>query len=369
MKLVCNREKLWDAFQLAASVAPSRSPKEILTFVRLDATAEQVSLMATDMEVGVRVQVEGIEVQVPGKALLPVQRVGSILRESSDEQLHITTDDSGMVIKGTYSKFELPSANPDEFPPVVPFEETNFYNIPARMLKEMIRRTVFATDNESSRYALGGVLFEMGEEEITAVGTDGRRMARMIGKGSLIGKKVSSGSGTIIPTRALTLLERAISDKEESVDIAARANDVLVRTSRSVIYSRLVEGRFPNWRKVFPDREKSITIEGTVGPFYAALRQASIVTDAESRGIDFQFSNGSLILSGRTSNVGQSRVEFPIAYDGEPLQVTLDNRFVGDFLKVLEPENTFRIELGEAQEAVVFRTDDGYAYVVMPMSR
>ncbi len=369
MKLVCNREKLWAAFQLAASVAPSRSPKEILTFIRLDATPDQVTLMATDMEVGVRVNVEGIEIDVPGKALLPVQRMASILRESSDEQLSITADENGMVIKGTYSKFELPSANPDEFPPVVPFEETSFYSIPARMLKEMIKRTAFATDNESSRYALGGVLFELGDEDITAVGTDGRRMARMIGKGTVIGGKTNPGSNTIIPTRALTLIERAIGDKEETVDLAARSNDVLVRTSRCVIYSRLVEGRFPNWRKVFPERTNSINIDGTVGPFYAALRQASIVTDAESRGIDFQFGNGSLVLTARTSNIGQSRVEFPIAYDGTPIQATLDNRFVADFLKVLEPENTFHISLGEANEAVVFSTDDGYAYVVMPMSR
>jgi DNA polymerase-3 subunit beta len=131
----------------------------------------------------------------------------------------------------------------------------------------------------------------------------------------------------------------------------------------------LVEGRFPNWRKVFPSREDILTIECTVGPFYAALRQASIVTDAESRGIEFHFGAGSLILTAKTSNIGQSRVEFPIAYDGKDINVTLDNRFVGDFLKVLEPECTFKIELGGEQEAVVFMTDDGYAYVVMPMSR
>jgi DNA polymerase-3 subunit beta len=368
MKLVCNREKLWAAFQIAASVAPSRSPKEILTFIRMDANPDSVTLMATDMEVGIRVQVEGIEIEVPGKALLPVQRMASILRESSDEFIHIVTEDTGMMVKGNYSKFELPSANPDEFPPVVPFEESVYHVLPARMLKEMIRRTVFATDNESSRYALGGVLFEMGDEDITAVGTDGRRMARMVGKGTSVGGK-SNSNNTIIPTRALTLLERAIHDKEESVDVATRANDVLVRTSRCIIYSRLVEGRFPNWRKVFPSREDILTIECTVGPFYAALRQASIVTDAESRGIEFHFGAGSLILTAKTSNIGQSRVEFPIAYDGKDINVTLDNRFVGDFLKVLEPECTFKIELGGEQEAVVFMTDDGYAYVVMPMSR
>jgi DNA polymerase-3 subunit beta len=265
--------------------------------------------------------------------------------------------------------FKLPSANPDEFPTVAVFDENTYHEIPARLFKEMLRRTVFAADNESSRYALGGVLLEMQDEDVIAVGTDGRRLAKMEGKGVSVGGHRTTGMTTIVPTRAVTLLERAISDKDEKVEVAARSNDLLVRTPRFTIYTRLVEGRYPNWRMVFPKREDAVNIDGLVGQFFAATRQASIVADKDSRGIEFKFGEGSLVLSGRAANIGQSTVDFPISYDGPPITVMMDHRFVGDFFRVLEQDKQFRIEIGAGNEAAVFSTDDGYAYVVMPMAR
>ena len=85
---------------------------------------------------------------------------------------------------------------------------------------------------------------------------------------------------------------------------------------------------------------RSTKIDLTVGPVYSAVRQAAIVTSEESRGIDFTFGDGSLVLAGQTAEVGQSRIELPIAYDGHAISITLDPRFVIDFLKVLEPEKS-----------------------------
>ena len=93
--------------------------------------------------------------------MLPVGRFGSILRESSDEKLLIEVDAQGVKVKGERSEFNLPGGNPDEFPSVVSFTEEKYHKLPARLFKELIRRTLFATDTESSRYALGGVLLEM----------------------------------------------------------------------------------------------------------------------------------------------------------------------------------------------------------------
>ena len=286
MKIICQRESLTNAFALAASIAPSRSPKEILQNVKVTAASSKLTLSATDMEVGIRLEIEdGVEVETEGTALLPVARTMAILRESNDESLTIETDDSGIRITGSRSKFRLPGSNPDEFPAVAGFDEDKYHVVPTRLFREMVKRTVFATDPESSRYALGGVLLEMEESNVTAVGTDGRRLARMEGTGESIGGHQTSGMTTIVPTRAIQLMERAVSDKEETVDVAARNNDLLVRTSRAVIYSRLVEGRYPNWRQVLPNRTDAIQLDMTVGPLFAALRQAAIVTDMESRGI------------------------------------------------------------------------------------
>lgn len=356
------------AFQIAGSVAQTRSPKEVLQNVKIEVAEDKVTLMATDMETGIRIEVEGVEVETPGKALLSVARVGMILRESSDEQLVLESDGSSTLVKGQSSEFKLPSANPDEFPTVVGFEEEKYHEVSARLFAEMVRRTAFATDPDSSRFALGGVLLELSGENVLAVGTDGRRLARMTGTGKSVGEHETKGNSTIIPTRSLTLMERSIEDKDSTVHIASRDNDVLLRTSRCTIYSRLVEGRFPNWRQVIPDREEAAIIDVTVGPFYNVIRQAAIVADQETRGLDFEFGNGTLLLTANTADLGKSRVEMPIDYEGEPIKMKLDFRFIGDFLKVLESDTSFKLNVASSTQSALMTTEDGYAYVVMPMA-
>jgi DNA polymerase-3 subunit beta len=369
MKVTCDREALLAAFQTAAAVVPTRSPKPILQNIKLEVTDASAILLATDLEVGIRIQVPGIQAQVPGSAILPVLRFGSILRESSDATLRLEADGQATTVRGERSEFKLPAENPQEFPTVADFTDSAYHELSARALREMIRRTIFATDNESSRYALGGVLLEMGPDKITAVGTDGRRLAKMEVPARSEGGHQSGDSMTIVPTKAMQLIERAISDADAEIQLAARANDVLVRGPRATIYSRLVEGRFPKWRDVFPQRSGVSRVDLTVGPLYSAVRQAAIVTSEESRGVDFAFESGMLVLSGRVAEVGQSHVELPIAYDGPTISITLDPRYVSDFLKVLDPERVVTIELKDAESAAVCSTDDGYGYVIMPLAR
>jgi DNA polymerase-3 subunit beta len=369
MKATCNREKLQWAFQIAAMVAPSRSPKAILHNVKLELGDSGATLMATDMELGVRVEVEGIEVESPGAAVLPVDRFGPILRESTDEKLYLESDLRGTLIRGERSRFNLPGINPDEFPAVAEFGEEKYIEVSAALLRRLIERTIFATDTESSRYALGGILLEMDGKTITAVGTDGRRLAKMEGPATAVGGYEAGESMTIVPTRAMQLLDRALGDVEGDIQLAPRANDVLVKTPQVTVFSRLVEGRFPKWREVFPQRHESVKIELTVGPVHAAVRQAAIVASEESRGIDLTFGGGTLVMVGQTAEVGQSRVELPIPYDGEPIEITLDHRFLGDFLRVLGAEGSFTLDVKNAEEAALCCTDDGYGYVVMPLAR
>lgn len=359
-----------DAFSLAASIAPARSPKEILQNVKVTASGGKLTLTATDMEIGIRLEVEeGVEIEVEGTALLPVQRTMAILRESTDETLLLETDESGIQVSGSRSKFRLPGNNPDEFPPVVSFDEEKYHVIPSRAFRSMVRRTVFATDTDNSRFALGGVLLEMTGQGVTAVGTDGRRLACVESTGESVGQHETSGNSTIVPTRAIQLMERAVDDSEETVDVAARPSDLLLRTKSAVIYSRLVEGRYPNWRQVIPKRTDAIQLDMTVGPVFAALRQAAIVTDQESRGIDFTFGDGTLKLEASTKDIGQSQIELPVAYDGEPITLTMDHRYLADFCKVLDREATFMMEIESSSSPALMTTDDGYSYVIMPMSR
>ena len=168
-----------------------------------------------------------------------------------------------------FTQFKLPSEDPNEFPAIVDFGESKYHEVPARLLRELIHRTVFATDPESTRYALGGVLLEMGEQTIVAVGTDGRRLAKMEGPAISVGDHENSDSTSIVPTKAMQLIERAISPDDAEIRVAARANDILIKTERTLIYSRLVEGRFPKWQEVVPKRDGAVRLELPVGALHA----------------------------------------------------------------------------------------------------
>ncbi len=368
MKIKINRESFQRIFQIAAAVAPSRSPKVILQNVKLDVDKKQAIITATDMEVGVRLVVPDVEVTTPGSAVIPVSRMNMILRESNDEVMTIEADADKTLILGEHSRFELQGQNPDEFPEVASFDEKDYFEMQSGVLKELIKRTLFATDAESSRYALGGVLLEMEDKIITAVGTDGRRLAKMQGQIKKVGNPKTGESTTIVPSRAMQLMERILPDGDVTIQLAARANDLLLKEPHGIFYSRLVEGRFPKWRDVLPNRQDSNRIDIPVGPMYSALRQAAIVSSDESRGIDFNFKDGSLVLTNSTAEVGQSRIEMPVPFDGE-LAITLDHRYVADFLKVLQPDKTFTLDLENGEQAAYCSTDDNYGYVIMPLSK
>lgn len=368
MNITCSREQLLAAFSVAASVAPTRTPKAVLQNVKLDTTSGVALLMATDLEIGVRLELPGVEIETPGSVLLPVSRFGMILRESSDKQLRIRSEARGTTIRGERSEFKLPASNADEFPNTPSLEENRYHELPARAFRELIRRTIFATDTESTRYALGGVLLEFEDSKITAVGTDGRRLAKMEAPAQIVGDHRVQEGTTIVPSRSMQLIDRALDGIEGSVHVASRGNDILVRSERVTVRSPLVEGRFPRWRDVLPERTESVRIDLPVGPLYSALRQAAIVASEESRGIEFTFAEGSLVLAGLTAEVGQSRIELPIAYTGPALKISLDNRYVNDFLRVLDASKTVTLDVENPDAAALFTTEDGYTYVVMPMA-
>lgn len=371
MKIICQREPFSHAFQTAAAIAPSRSTKPVLQNLKFDAAEGVGILSGTDLEIGIRIQVTGLEVQAEGSALLPTDRFGSILRESPDEKLTIETDGRQIQVRGQQSQFQLPSVNPDEFPAIPEFGEERYHELAVPFFQELVRRTIFATDTESSRYALGGVLFELTEDHVTAVATDGRRLARQEGPGKSVGGHATGDNTVIVPTKAMQMIGRALDEASGIAQLAVRENDVLMRSGAATVYARLAEGRFPRWREVFPKHGEHdcVSFELPIGPFHNAVRQAAIVTSADRRGVEFSFGDGRVTLAAHGAEHGESHVELPVPYEGESMVISLDPRYLSDFLRVLSPDKTFTLELRGSKTAAVCVTEDGYGYVVMPLAR
>ena len=368
MQLTCDRNRFTHAFQSAAAAVPSRTPKDVLrnVFMHLDAGA--VELVGTDLEVAVRFSVDGVTTSSAGEVLLPTQQVSSILRELSEDEFEINVEEQMLMVRTSSSQFRLSSEDPLEFPPVPEFSESDYFRVPSSVFRQMIRRTSFATDVESTRYALGGILVEFEEGHVTLVATDSRRLAVATAACETQGHPQVPERTTVIPARAMSLLERSVADQAEYVDIAVRDSDVLMRSERCAIYSRLVEGRFPRYRDVIP-QETTITVPISVGPFHSAVRQAQIITDEESRGVDFLFSQNRLRLNSRAQDVGESHVELPVEFNSDDIRITFDPRYVSDFLKVLPPESVVELMLTNAETAAVFKVEDSYTYVIMPLAQ
>jgi len=364
MKIVCDREKMLAAFSKAALVAPARSPKAILMSVKVVATDGGVEFLGTDLEVSVRSQVEAA-VEESGSAMLPVRQFAAMLSETSGDKVSLSSTDKEVVVKVGRSRFKLPVQNPDEFPAVTGFDEEKYHKVPARLFKELIHRTLFATDTESSRYMLGGVLLEMDADKITAVATDGRRLAKMEGAAESVAGHSTEGQ-VILPKDALALLAKVVGDGE--VFIAARKNDVIIKADGVVFYTRRLEGRFPAWKNMIPERPEAVRIALRAENLLQAVRQSSIVTDDESRGVSFSFSAGKLVLHSSADAKGSSEVELPVDYEGEPIGCVLHSEYISEFLRALKgDESACVLEVVNETSAAVFRVGVGYLYVAMPM--
>ncbi|MGL6194540.1 MAG: DNA polymerase III subunit beta, partial [Thermoguttaceae bacterium] len=310
--------------------------------------------------------VSGCEIIETGSVILPTKSVKSILTESPDKTLEISSDEVNTIIQGARSRFKLLTQPVSDFPEVEQFKEKSYTAVSAKIFKELIKRTMFATDEESTRYSLAGVHFDFGEEnQLGTVATDGRRLAHQVGSAESVKEHSPEGS-SIFPTKALTLIERAAGE-DESIHIAVSANRAIFKTENAVVFTRLIEGKFPSWRKIIPQIEGKSTVEVVAGALLSSVRQAAIVTSDKQPGVIFTFDTDKLELRATGAETGESAIELPISLSGTKTELKLDPKFIIDFLRVLDSEKNITIYLSDS-DPVLFRTDDNYEYVVMPIS-
>jgi DNA polymerase III subunit beta len=367
MKASYHREGLLAAFQLASAAIAARDVKPILRNLKVITTQDRCTLMATDLELGIRLEVRGVKVEEPGEAILPGARTLSILRESTDDELSMEADADKVLIRGAYNEFEMASEDPANFPDVPEFTEEKYHEVAAGVLREMIRRTIFATAVENPRYALTGVLWELEDGHARLVATDGRRLAVMQQPAASHDGHNTQNQTLVVPTKAMQLLERNLHDAEETVRVAFQPNQVLFKTEKATIYSRLVEGRYPPYREIFP-KKQTAKIPLAVGSFYTAVRQSAIMTDDDSKKVTFSFGKKKLTLQARGTDTGRAKIELPIEYEGKAMEINFDPRFLSDMLRILAPDAPLQLELVDSNSPALFRSGDEYSYIVMPLS-
>jgi DNA polymerase-3 subunit beta len=369
MKAVCNREAFLSACQLTSVAIAARDVKPILQNLKAIVEPERCTLMATDLELGIRLEVRSVKVEEPGDMIIPAARMISILRESTDSDLVIDADHERCVVRGKSNEFEMPSEDPANFPDVPTFAEEKYHEIASSVLAEMIRRTQFAVALGEARFsATTGILVELEGDQAKLVATDGRRLALAQAAAKAHGGHTTKGQMPVLPAKAMGLIERNLHEAEGIVRIAVRTNDALIQTERAMIYTRLVEGRFPPYQQVIPQKHP-LKVPLVVGPFQTAVRQAAVMTDEESKRVTFTFSNHRLTLQAHGQAAGRSHVELPVGYDGKPIEISFDPKFLLEMLRVLGADTPLTLELLDSNKPALFRNEpSNYLYVVVPMS-
>ena len=364
MKIACQTASLHNAFQLVGSVVQQRPTRPILANVLLCASNSQVELQATDLEIGIRLQVPNATVSEEGKVAIPQSRVASILRETVDETVEVKTEDGHCLITASDSMFRLPTEAAEEFPELPVFNPESAYEFDRKDFAEMVLKTSFAAHKGKHRYALNGVLLVVKPSKVQMVATDGRRLAHLE-------KKAKNPSGTdesvIVPTKALDQILKVLADEDEKVLINVSENQLVAKTSHATVSTRLVEGHFPPYDSVIPkDSDKKVDLNRE--RFYSAVRRAALLTSEDSSAITLRFGENTLEVTSSAPETGEAKVELPIEYTGGAVDLGFNPEFLTDFLRVLEDE-TVRFEFRDSSSAGLFRSGKDFIYVVMPVSR
>lgn len=364
MKVICDRGVLVEALNLAGAVVVSRTPKPVLLCVKLTADKAGLRIAATDLEVGIDLTIEQVEVAEPGEAVVPADKLNAIVRESVDPTITIETEGEAAHIQGADSHFKLLGHAPDEFPPVAGFGGEQDFSVNAGTLADLIHKTIFATARETSRYAINGVLLERDGKKVSLIATDGRRLA--VARGSATDAK-GDGVDCIVPTKALNLLTRLLDDPGEDVKVRIADSQAHFETSRATMTSNLVEGNFPPYKDVVPkDQDRKGTFKTDL--LASGVRRASLLTNEESKGVKFAFTKDALTLSSRAPEMGESEVTVACeAYDGDGVEIGFNPQFVSDGLKVVDADEV-TLEFKASNKPGVMRTDNDFLYVIMPVS-
>jgi DNA polymerase-3 subunit beta len=366
MKAKFNRSALQDALGLAASIVPARTPKPILHCLKMTAENDVVTLCATDLEVGITTRVNQVEIIEPGEIVVPADKLNSIVRESSDDVVEISSEDMTVLITGSDSQFTIYGHQPEQYPAVADFDGDSDFGVSLESLQKALELTVFAAAKESTRYAINGILWEVDGKKLILVATDGRRLARAIVALDSAADKKLAGQNIIVPAKTMTLLDRVAGASEEKVSVKFADNKIILHCGDVMISSNLVEGNFPKYEDIIPSEYVSKLTLGTEAGL-SAVRRAALLANEESKGVKLTLEKNSLLFSSRTPETGDARIEMKVDFSGEPLEIGFNPQFLIDVLRVIEDE-TFDLELGEADRPGVIRTGADFLYIVMPVN-
>ena len=246
--------------------------------------------------------------------------------------------------------------------PEFPVSNASYFEIPVKEFKEMINQTVFAVSDDETRYFMNGVYMEKSDNKIIMVATDGRRLA-FINKEE---KNSNDFSGIIIPPKILNIIQKRAGD-EGLLAVSVTDKIIFIRFGSYHLSSILLEGQFPNYRKVIPeDQIHSLTIKRT--EMLEALKCVSVLVEQKSHRIYFGIKPGIMEIYSEEGEFGEAKEDIPCQYDGEEMALALNYRYIEEPFKVINSDE-IKISFTAPSKAITIVPvpEKDFFHIVMPM--
>lgn len=363
MKFKIIKDEFLEVLGTTLSVVEKKNIMPILANVLLEADEPILKISATDLDVAINVKAQA-QVDEPGKITVSAKNLYDIVRESAGKEIVIqTSDNDHLEITSNQSRYKIMGLSAKEFPKI-PAEDGRFAKISTETLLKMFDKVCFAMSSDETRHHLNGVLLEKADDTtVVMVATDGHRLALDRNALDLSGMKQEK---IIIPRKGVNELRKMIAS-EKGFEMAVAERNIFVKTEKQSLYIRLIDGNFPDYRRVIPEGNPvkvRIPREGLAG----ALRRVSLLANDRSKGVALYFCNNSLSVTSSNPEIGEAREEMAINYKGPVLNIGFNARYFMDVLAVITDDDV-TIEFKDELSPCLVTCDSavGFRAVVMPM--
>jgi DNA polymerase III subunit beta len=365
MKFTCSRDYILKEVSTAQEVISSKNSLSVLSNVLLTASKNELKLQATDLKVGFETSLP-VQIEQEGSTTAFCDKLLNILRSLPEGDVELEQVDATMLRIRPLSKkvdFQLRCIPSDKYPELARAAESMYFDFPQKDFIEMVSKTLFAVSDDETRYFMNGIFLEKKEDNLVMVATDGRRLAYMHRR---IPLRMENMKGVILPPKILGIV-RKLAAGEGSLSLALTDKNVFVTLGATHLSSNLIDGQFPDYRRVIPDSQKyKALVEKSA--LEDALRRVSLLVEQKSRKVVFSFSDGTLTILSKESELGIASEELPCEYDGPQMSFAVNCLYMSEPLREISNEKV-SLEFSDVNKAITLKPvpEDGYMNIIMPM--
>jgi DNA polymerase-3 subunit beta len=369
MKFSVNKADLFNSLQKIIGVIPTKTTIQILSNLLLSIDDDKLQISATDLEISMNTTCNVTDGE-NGALTIPAKKFFEIIRELPDLPVTIESDDRNHI-KVTTEKgvYKLIGESEEEFPQIAVEEADYEFYIASDKINRMIEKTIFAVSTDELRTTLMGVYLQVLANELRMVATDGHRLARITDTGFTGNDK---SSAVVMPTKALQLVQRNI-DEDERIKVSIGENHITFTCGGTKIYSKLIEGQFPNYDRVIPlDNELKMYVNRDL--LAAAVRRVAIFSNQYTHQIKFLLSPSSLVIQAEDIEIGgEAQESIPVDYTGDSFDIGYNAAYMLDILRHIDEEEiVFNLKEKDPTSAAIIqpgeqKSDEDILMLLMPI--